>query len=469
VNHLAIVRVVSTIALGFSGLFLICFLVALASGETEQQMVFAGAGATVGGFGGTVLLLTDKPKRRAHAKDGLAVAILFWLVGGLISTIPFFDYIGAPDLLAAFYESVSSLTTTGHSRIDPGLNPMSTSIFVWRALLHIIGAIASVSIAATVFSGLNLGGPGVHRNRFFSEPEGSFFDPVPRVVRVATILILSGVIILSALLLSIGLAPRDALAGAVSAITTGMVDPAASTTAPVGGPMHSILLWLGLVAGTLGLVAIDGAGQGRARSILFDPETLAWGGTLVLITVLAFIAGLPLIESLGWATSSIATSGIALSDPQQHSRLPIVLLLFPVLIGGSALSAAGGFKLARLIILTRRVALEFVQLGYRGSVQHFKFRGRRQSERTVMGVWVYLVGYIVACTIGTLLLSATGLAFDDAIRAGIGSLSNAGHILVGMNAELSPLAQICAVLGMILGRLEVIALLPALNPTFWQR
>lgn len=468
-NHLAIVRVVSTIALGFSGLFLATFLVALASGETAQQMVFAGAGATVGGFGGTVLLLTDKPKRRAHARDGLAVAILFWAVGGLIASIPFFDYIGAPDLLAAFYESVSNLSTTGHSRVDPALNPMPTSIFVWRALLHLIGAIAGVTIAATVFSGLNLGGPGVHRNRFFSEPEGSFFDPVPRVVRVSAILILSSTIILSALLLAIGLAPRDALAGAVSAITTGLVDPAASMTGPAGGALHAGLLWIGLVVGTLGLVAIDGAGQGRMRAVPFDPETLAWFGTLILITVLAFLAGLPLLESVGWATSSLATSGIALSDAQQFSRLPIVLVLFPVLVGGSALSAAGGFKLARLIILTRRVALEFVQLGYRGSVQHFKFRGRRQSERTVMGVWVYLVGYIVACTIGTLLLSAAGLAFDDAIRAGIGSLSNAGHVLAGINAELSPLAQICAVLGMILGRLEVIALIPALNPTFWQR
>ncbi len=86
-----------------------------------------------------------------------------------------------------------------------------------------------------------------------------------------------------------------------------------------------------------------------------------------------------------------------------------------------------------------------------------------------MSVWVYLVGYIVACTVGTLLLSAAGLSFDDAIRAGIGSLSNAGHILAGMNAELNSFAQICVILGMILGRLEVIALLPALNPSFWQR
>lgn len=468
-NHLSIVRILSAIALGFSVLFAICFLVALATGERDQLMVFAASAFAIGGLGATVILLTDKPKRRAQARDGLAVAVLFWTIGGAISAIPFIDYLGAPDFLAAFYESVSNLTTTGHTRLDPVANPLPISIFVWRAMLHLIGAVASITIAATVFSGLNLGGPGVHRNRFFSDPEDSFFDPMFRVFRVSAVLILSSSAVLAAVLLALGLAPRDALAGAVSAITTGLVDPLSHDTAPQGGALHAMVLWVGLVIGTMGLIAVDGAGQGRLRKVPADPEILAWIGSLLLITFLAFLAGLPLLESLGWATSSISTSGIALSDPEQFSRLPIVLVLFPVLIGGSALSAAGGFKLARLIVLSKRVTLEFAQLGYRGSVKHFTFRGRRQSDRTVMGVWVYLVGYIVACTIGTLLLSAAGLSFDDAIRAGIGSLSNAGHILVEMNSEIQGAAQFYVILGMILGRLEVIALLPALNPSFWQR
>ena len=468
-NHLAIVRIFSAIALGFSVLFGICFLVALATGETAQLMVFAATSIAVGGFGGTVILLTDKPTRRAQARDGLAVAVLFWTIGSVIAAIPFVDYLGAPDFLAAIYESVSNLTTTGHSRLDVAANPMPISIFVWRAMLHLLGAIASITIAATVFSGLNLGGPGVHRNRFFSDPEVSFFDPILRVIRVSAILVLSCSVVLAALLLAVGLAPRDALAGAVSAITTGLVDPESYNFAPQGGAIHALLLWVGLVIGTMGLIAVDGAGQGRLRAVPFDPEVLAWFGSLLLVISLAVFAGLPLIESAGWATTSLATSGMALTDPAQFSRLPIVLVLFPVLIGGSALSAAGGFKLARLIILSKRVALEFAQLGYRGSIKHFTFRGRKQSDRTVMGVWVYLVGYIVACTIGTLLLSAASLSFDDAIRAGIGSLSNAGHILAGMNAQLEGAAQIYVILGMILGRLEVIALVPALNPGFWQR
>lgn len=468
-NHLAVVRVFSTVILGFAGLLAVCFSVAVATGETQQLVVFAGTSISLGTLGSTILLLTDKPVRRAHARDGLAVALLFWTVGGIVSAIPFIDYIGVPDFIAALYESTSNLTTTGHSRIDPVQNPMPTSIFVWRAMLHLIGAVASITIAATVFSGLNLGGPGVHRNRFFSEPEESFFDPILRVIRVSSALVLGSVVVLVALLLALGLAPRDALSGAVSAVTTGMVDPLAYAIAPQAGALHGFVLWAGLIVGTLGLVAVDGAGQGRARSVLVDPETLAWGGTIALVTLLALFAGLPLLESVGWATASVATSGIALTDPDQFTRLPIVLVLFPVLIGGSALSAAGGFKLGRLIVLSRRVVLEFAQLGYRGSLKHFTFRGRRQSDRTVMSVWVYLVGYIVACTLGTLLLSASGMSFDDAIRAGVGGLSNAGHVIADMNADIEGAAQICVILGMILGRLEVIALLPALNPSFWQR
>jgi len=86
-----------------------------------------------------------------------------------------------------------------------------------------------------------------------------------------------------------------------------------------------------------------------------------------------------------------------------------------------------------------------------------------------MGVWVYLVGYIVACVAGILILTLVGLSFDDAVRAAIGGLSNSGHIIGGTSELLSWPAQIFVTLGMVLGRLEVIALLPVLNSGFWSR
>lgn len=86
-----------------------------------------------------------------------------------------------------------------------------------------------------------------------------------------------------------------------------------------------------------------------------------------------------------------------------------------------------------------------------------------------MGVWVYLVGYIMAAVFGIFILSLFDLSFNDAVLSSIGSLSNSGYILNEVDRALNAPDKVCIILGMILGRLEVIALIPVLNPSFWTR
>ncbi len=468
-NHLAIIRIMSILGIWISGLLLVCALLAVALDEAVHAMPFVLAAVLAGPLGAIILLLTNKPQQGTRAQDGLAVATLFWVVVPVFCAIPFYPMVGEGGMITAYYESVSSLTTTGHSVLNTDGTPLPASLLLWRAILHLLGTVATISIAASVLAALNLGGPGIHKSRFFTIPEGSFFDAIPRIVRVTLVMTCTLTVVLGSLLLIAGVAPREALSGAVSAVSTGLVDPNAAHIAPSQGGLHAAILGAGLIAGVLGLLVIDHIGQRQFRKAIGDPETLALLATIAIITILAFLAGLPIIQSLGWSVSSISTSGIALSDPARFSRLPLVLVVLPVLIGGSALSAAGGIKLARLVVLSKRVSLEFVQLGYRSSVQTFTFRGRIQSERTIMGVWVYMVGYIMACVAGILILSLLGLSFDDSVRAAIGGLSNSGHIISETSDSLSWSAQICVALGMILGRLEVIALIPVLNPSFWSR
>ena len=454
---------------GLAALMLWCALVGLAAGEVREGLGFLAIAVPVATLSLTVILLTDPPQAKARARDGLAFAILLWLVFGAIGSLPFLAAVPEASMLDALYESVSSLTTTGHSLLFQDGAQLSATMLMWRVVLHLVGTGMSIVIAASVFAAINLGGPGVHRTRFYADTGQSFFSTLPSLVRIVASLILGSSALLIAILLAWGVPPREALAGAVSAISTGIVDPSANLIPPSGGPVHSLFLSGGLFVGTFGLLLLD-RGRGRhVTSRLLDPEVQLWAMLIGFVTLLALTAGLPLLESLAWATTSLATSGMALGETTSHHRLPLVLVLFPALIGGSALSAAGGIKLARLFVLLRRVVQEFVQLGYRGSVQHFSYRGLRQSEKTVMGVWVYLVGYVVACTIGTLLFSLTGLLFDDAIKAAIGTLSNAGHLLSDLPENVSEMAKLMAIPGMLLGRLEVIALLPALSLNFWQK
>ncbi len=468
-NHLAIIRIMSILGVWLSGFLLVCATIAAGLAEYSSVVSFAIAATLCGPLGATILLLTDKPEQKTRPKDGLAVAVLFWFIVPVFCAIPFLPLTNSGGFITAYYESVSCLTTTGHSLLDLGGIPLPASLLLWRAILHVFGTIAAITIAASVLAALNLGGPGIHKSYYFTIPEGSFFDSIPRIVRGVSLIVIVIVISIGGLLVLIGVPPREAISGAVSSVSSGLVDPGAATHAPSRGGLHAGIIGFGLMLGALGLVVLDHLSRGKVGSAAKDPEALTFFGLVLLVGLLAFLAGLPAIPGVGWALSSVSTSGIALTDPARFSRLPLVLILFPVLIGGSALSAAGGIKLARLVVLSKRVILEFSQLGYRGSVQTFTFRGRKQSERTVMGVWVYLVGYLVACISGILILSLLGLSFDDAIQTAIGALSNAGHLIEWGTATQAWPVQLCVILGMVLGRLEVIALLPVLNRSFWAR
>lgn len=467
-NHLAISRVLSILGLWLAGLMLLNGCLAVAFSEFEEAALFAIGGVLIGFLGAMILLLTERPKRKSRAQDGLAVACLFWVLVPLITQIPFWNYVADLGPFYAYYEAMSNLTTTGHSLIDTEVSALPASLLIWRAVLHFMGALATITIAATVLAALNLGGPGIHRTRFFTIPEGSFFDTLPPLIRLCSLAMISAIVVLTGLMLSLGVSPREALSGAVSVITTGLVDPASYRTAPSGGAAHGLILAFGLILGAIGIFVFGVIARQQYRKAITDAETVSLFGAVTFVALLAVLAGLPVQSALGWSLSSVSTSGIALSDPVRFDRIPLILLFFPVLIGGSALSAAGGVKLSRVFILMRRVGLEFSQLGYRGSIQFFNFRGRRLSEQTIMGVWVYLVGYIVATVVGVLILSITGSVLTDAMRITIGAITNSGHVMSSTIETYTSATQVCAILGMILGRLEVISLVPVISLAFWR-
>lgn len=458
----------SIIGLWFSGVMLFVGVIAFVIEETQESAFFIGGGIVVAALCLLILALTDRPKLKSRAQDGLAVAFLFWVLCPLVAQIPFWSYVGDQGPFSAYYEAISNLTTTGHSLVDVKETPLPSSLLIWRAVLHVFGALATITIAATVLAALNLGGPGIHRTRFFTIPEGSFFDTFPKLIRAVSAVMTAIIALMIGLLMAMEVPPREALSGAVSAITTGLVDPAAYNSAPSGGLPHAMILSVGLLIGLLGAYVFDMIERGHGRRMFYDAETVTFIGVAAVIATLVFMSGLPIIQSIAWTLSSLATSGIALTDPSRFDRIPLVVVFFPVLIGGAALSAAGGVKLSRLFILLRRIGLEFTQLGYRGSIQFFNFRGRRLSEQTIMGIWVFLVGYIVATVLGVLVLSITGSPFTDALRITIGSISNAGHVMAETLESYNDTTQVFAIMGMILGRLEVIALIPLLSLSFWR-
>lgn len=466
-NYSSVVRVLALLMLILAGCAASAALLAWTLGETPQIISFGVTALGIAVFASSVLLLAPKPQRRARPSDALAVVLLWWFLSPVAAAMPFVFGVANNSVAVALYEAASCITTTGHSILEfPGAS-WPDSLIYWRGILHLLGTYAAVVMAAGVFAAINLGGPGVHRTVLFTVPDTSYFDAMPRIYTAVGLMlaITLGVVLL--LLLMAGVPPLRALADAVSVISTGLVLPDAQSYLP-GNPVVSLIMAIGLGLGALGLAVWLPLRIGAVKTAITDPETVVFFLLMLIFAAALIPLGISVGDSLAWSLSSLSTSGIPLSEGGRDADVPLTIAVLPALIGGSALSAAGGIKIARFIVLGQRAGQEFRQLGYRRSILSFRFRDRELDERSVIGVWVYFIVYAGAVFSVITALAFLNVPFEDSIRLSIGSLTGAGGLIGPATDNLGPVSQILLSIAMVLGRVEILTVLPALSLSFWR-
>ncbi|OYW85322.1 MAG: hypothetical protein B7Z22_08795 [Hyphomonas sp. 32-62-5] len=430
-NYSSVVRVLGLLMLILAGCAASAALLAWALGETPQIISFGATALGISVFASSVLLLAPKPARRARPSDALAVVLLWWFLSPVAAAMPFVFGVANNSVAVALYEAASCLTTTGHSILDFPESAWPVSLLYWRGLLHLLGTFAAVVMAAGVFAAINLGGPGVHRTVLFTVPETSFFDAMPRIYTGVALMIGISVSFILLLLLMAGLA-------------------------------------IGLAIGALGLAVWLPLRIGAVGTAITDPETVVFFLLMLIFAAATLPLGVSLINGLGWSLSSLSTSGIPLSAGARDADIPLTLAVLPALIGGSALSAAGGIKIARFIVLGQRAGQEFRQLGYRRSILSFRFRDRELDERSVIGVWVYFIVYAGAVFSVIAALAFLNIPFEESIRLSIGSLTSSGGLIGQATDNLGPVGHILLSIAMVLGRVEILTVFPALSLSFWR-
>ena len=458
------------LSLGFIGLgAAIPLMVAVFSGEMAEALGF-GTGVFLSiVFLILILVMVPAADQRTSNRDVLVILIAWWFLAPIVALPGFLIGIPETGLLDAYFEAVSCLTTTGTSRFAgsfiSGETP-SASLLAWRGVLHFQGAVAMLASALTILPALNFGGTGMHRTRLFAGSEQSMLAAMRRALGVSALVL--GLLFIAALFLLAlaGVTPVRAMTLSLSAVTTGLVDPVGDLRAPPTGPANLIVA-LTLLASSVSVMTLIGIRAWPAR-LWRDTEALA---LIVLVPVIAFavawLAGLaPGGATLVWAASHAATSGI-MTEPLSTGlgETSYLLVILMSLVGGAALSTAGGIKIARVLILAERSRLEFSRLGYQNAVAPFIFRGRLKDDNVIVGVWVYLIAYLLAALATALVLSLSGRDFTQALLMGVGAVSNAGHLLPVAMRDGEAFA---AAIAMILGRIEVLALLPLLRPGFWR-
>ena len=152
------------------GVLLILFSTAMLPSLTLSLIGNDGAEASFAiGFGATLLagvllwLPTRHFRRDLNIRDGFLVTALFWIVLGLFGALPFWlSPVLSLSPVAAIFESISGLTTTGATVIT-GLDDLPRSLLLYRQLLQWLGGIGIIVLAVAILPMLGIGGMQLYR------------------------------------------------------------------------------------------------------------------------------------------------------------------------------------------------------------------------------------------------------------------------------------------------------------------
>jgi trk system potassium uptake protein TrkH len=137
-------------------------------------------------------------------------------------------------------------------------------------------------------------------------------------------------------------------------------------------------------------------------------------------------------------------------------------------------STTCGIKIFRIQILYSFISTQLKKIIYPKGVFVIKYDQSSVDDKFIASIISFIYFYFVIFFILAALLSLTGLDFITSISGAATSISNVGPGLgpiIGPNGDFSSLPDISKwilTIGMILGRLELFAILVLFLPSFWR-
>lgn len=169
--------------------------------------------------------------------------------------------------------------------------------------------------------------------------------------------------------------------------------------------------------------------------------------------------------SLFHIVSFVSTTGVTLDNDVEIHDFDKFFIFLMTITGGCIGSVTGGFKIIRLIVLFKITALEIKKAIHPRMMTAIKVGDLPVPMRTVGRILSFFFLALVTVFICAVILSFTGLTLSTAVAMSIACLSNVGNLPGLCDADtfrnLAPFGKIFCMLILIVGRLEIFALLIA--------
>mgnify|MGYP000190909208 CR=1 FL=1 len=431
--------------------------------------------------GGLVALACRNPTGKGLSiQQAFLMTTLTWVVLPLFGALPLM--LGATGLgfIDAFFESMSGVTTTG-TTVIAGLDALPKGLLLWRGILQWLGGLGIVIVALVFLPEMRVGGMQFFRTEGFD----TFGKALPRTIDISKGVLnvyLGLTVICTVSYLVLGMGAFDATVHALTTVSTGGFSSSdQSFGAFPGAPQYACVVFM--ILATLPFVRMMQGVQGNMRPILQDSQVrtyLRWMVYAVALVVLYEIAtsgridGQSLRERVFNVVSLFSGTGYGSGDVTAWGAFPFVLLIAVGAIGGCTGSTGCAIKIFRYQLMLRALAQQTRRIFHPSSVMVLRHDGRRVEDEVLQSVMLLFTCYVLSLGFFSVALELTGLTVMESITGAWTAIFNVGPAFgerVGPTGALDAFpdaAKALMIFAMLLGRLEILAVIVLLVPTFWR-
>ncbi|WP_272858391.1 potassium transporter TrkG [Paracoccus stylophorae] len=431
---------------------------------------------------GMIGLATVANRRRQGARDTLLNMLAAMAVLPLILAVPFAESLPDTGLFNAWWEMVSSLTTTGASLYSADLLP--APLHLWRAMVGWMGGFFMLVAAIAILAPLRVGGfeimssPYGRSEQFERLPESAdprepqphlsapdfttdLNAPALRLLRSAQAVlpVYAGLTLtMWLILLLLGDESLVALCRAMGTLATSGISPVIGPAGESSGVAGEMVVFLFLIP-ALSRRFWPGGGELRATERLIEDPELRMAAALVgtVATVLflrhfigaietgvaepeapRMLADLRNTLAAFWgglfnALSYLTTTGWNSVDWQgarawSGLSSPGLILAGLAMMGGGVATTAGGVKLLRLYALSRHGEREMERIIHPSSVAGGGRIARRLRHEGAYLSFIFFMLFATSIAVTVALVSIKQIEFETATILSIAALTNTGPL-----------------------------------------
>ncbi|HIF29404.1 MAG: TrkH family potassium uptake protein [bacterium] len=410
-------------------------------------------------------------------KNVFLVIVLSWVMTSVFGSLPFY-YSGFFDSYTnALFEAVSGVTTTG-ATILSDVESLPKSILFWRAFLQWIGGLGIVVFTIALLPLLGVSGEKLFNVEY---PGPSSEKITPRIKDTARLLLTFyvGFTFLEFTLLSYSMPFFDAICHALTTMPTGGFSTFNDSINSQGAYIKSIILLFMIIGGTnfaLHFRVLKAGPRGYIR----DREFLYYIGLITLVSIAILLTGnwyneeSNTLDTTFQVVAILTSTGYTATDYSAWQPFIKQFLLFGLMfVGAMGGSTSGGIKLIRIVAIVKYARTELKRSLHSKAIIPIRIGQKLIPDEVIRKTLAFFLFYVAFFFIASFCFILLGDDLQSALGAAASGMGNIGPSWGAYGAMdnylLMPmLSKYIMMFCMLLGRLEIFAVLVLFTKTFWR-